>query len=133
MCKGIKRKWFAATVFFLFLICTALAQQPSLLAFKKNSWEGELTELRTIKSTKAKKGLGNALLTIYQKHISAVIAADCLYALSCSRYSREAINKYGLVSGVLLTADRLTRCAFSCSKDIPHNKFNKDGLAEDNP
>ena len=73
------------------------------------------------------------MLNVYQKHISILISADCLYTLSCSRYSREVVNKHGLILGVLLSADRLSRCAFFCSKDIPQYKINNDGFAEDNP
>lgn len=109
------------------------AQTNKLLALKMEVYQRELSETKTAKQAKKKKGIGNALLTVYQKHISALIAADCLYSLSCSRYSRESINKYGFARGVLLTADRLTRCSFFCGKDIPEYKFNPDGLAEDNP
>jgi len=95
-----------------------------------------MRELETANSkgpVKKKRGIGNAMLSVYQKHISVLISADCLYTLSCSRYSREAINKYGMIKGVLLTADRLTRCSFAAGKDIPNSKFDDNGLAEDNP
>ena len=109
------------------------AQSDQLFILKKEKLFEELNTYTSSQSAKKKKGLGNALLTVYQKHISILISADCLYSLSCSRYSREAINKYGIIKGVLLTADRLNRCSFASSKDIPQSKFNEDGLAEDNP
>lgn len=80
-----------------------------------------------------KRGLGNLLLNLYQTHISVQISADCLYSLSCSRYSRVVVNRKGLLLGVLLSADRLSRCSSFCAKDIPERKYNDDGLVEDNP
>lgn len=52
----------------------------------------------------------NGSLTGYQKIISPQISADCLYELSCSRFSRAAIQEFGIVKGIALTADRLSRC-----------------------
>ena len=52
----------------------------------------------------------NGALTGYQKVISPQISADCLYELSCSRFSRSAIQEFGIFKGVALTADRLSRC-----------------------
>lgn len=121
--------------FFILLIIFSFgyanAQYNSLARFKQEQLEKESAV--TSESIKKKKGIGNFLLSLYQGHISAIIAADCLYVPSCSRYSRQAINNYGLVKGVLLTADRLTRCAAFCGKDIPDRNFNEDGLATDNP
>lgn len=65
--------------------------------------------MKTDAVVKKKRGIGNALLNVYQKHISVLISAECLYSLSCSRYSREALNKYGFFPGILLSADRITR------------------------
>jgi putative component of membrane protein insertase Oxa1/YidC/SpoIIIJ protein YidD len=52
----------------------------------------------------------NGALTGYQKVISPQISADCLYELSCSRFSRVAIQEFGVFKGIALTADRLSRC-----------------------
>jgi uncharacterized protein len=52
----------------------------------------------------------NGALTGYQKVISPQISADCLYELSCSRFSRTAIQEFGIAKGIALTADRLSRC-----------------------
>jgi putative component of membrane protein insertase Oxa1/YidC/SpoIIIJ protein YidD len=49
-------------------------------------------------------------LTFYQKVVSSQLATGCLYETSCSRFSRKALNEFGLVKGVFLTADRLSRC-----------------------
>ncbi|MFN8346485.1 MAG: membrane protein insertion efficiency factor YidD [Spirosomataceae bacterium] len=52
----------------------------------------------------------NGALTGYQKVISPQISADCLYELSCSRFSRGAIQEFGIFKGIALTADRISRC-----------------------
>ncbi len=127
-------KSFMLFIFLLLFTNTFYAQNNSLAALKKDVLLKELGGYVKEDQTKKKKhGIGNALLTLYQKRISVLISADCLYSLSCSRFSREAINKCGFLPGILLTADRLTRCSFFCGKDIPESKFNEDGLALDNP
>ncbi len=50
------------------------------------------------------------LLTFYQKVASPQLSANCIFEVSCSRFSRELIAEFGLVKGVALTADRLARC-----------------------
>jgi len=84
-------------------------------------------------STYNTKGAGNLLLTFYQKYISRQISADCIFKPSCSRYSRECINKYGLLKGMLMTGDRLTRCNGFSARDIPFFKFKEDGYVYDLP
>ncbi len=126
---------FPRILFYLFILMvpSVFSQSNNFIALKKQAFINELGSVKPQTVIKKKKGLGNALLTVYQKHISVLISADCVYALSCSRYSREALNKHGFAAGVLLSADRLSRCSFMCSKDIPSYKFNEEGLAEDNP
>jgi len=79
------------------------------------------------------KGIGNILLTFYQRFISRQISADCIFHPSCSRYSRACINKYGLILGVLMTGDRLTRCNSFSSRDIPQYKINQNDYVDDAP
>ena len=116
------------------LICSEkyMAQAGRVVSAKHSLLEQELIRIEPEKPSN-RRGLANALLTFYQRHISALISAECLYTLSCSRFSRKAIHTHGLVKGVLLTADRLSRCAGFCGKDIPDYKINEEGLAEDNP
>jgi putative component of membrane protein insertase Oxa1/YidC/SpoIIIJ protein YidD len=49
-------------------------------------------------------------LYLYQKIFSEQISAQCEFERSCSNFSLAAIQEFGLVKGVCLTADRLTRC-----------------------
>lgn len=51
-----------------------------------------------------------ALLRFYQLVISPTKGLYCPMYPSCSHYSVEAIQRYGLLLGLLMTADRLHRC-----------------------
>jgi putative component of membrane protein insertase Oxa1/YidC/SpoIIIJ protein YidD len=50
------------------------------------------------------------LIKLYQIVISSQDITACNFTPSCSRFAREAIQKGGLVKGVLLGGDRLMRC-----------------------
>ena len=54
--------------------------------------------------------LGSDLLLLWQNTISGKDGSHCPYYPSCSRYSRVAVENYGLALGVIMTADRLSRC-----------------------
>ena len=51
-----------------------------------------------------------SLLYVYQKFISPQFATNCPYEVSCSEFSKVAIRRYGILKGIFLTSDRLTRC-----------------------
>ena len=46
----------------------------------------------------------------YQKYISPRLGANCKYLPTCSQYALEAVERYGLVKGGLLSAWRVLRC-----------------------
>lgn len=50
------------------------------------------------------------LMYVYQRSISVQIGAACPYEISCSSFSKQCIERYGIFKGIPLTADRLTRC-----------------------
>lgn len=50
---------------------------------------------------------GYAWLRFYQKYLSSAGTTRCPMVPSCSSYSMLAINKHGLLKGVVMTADRL--------------------------
>lgn len=49
-------------------------------------------------------------LFLYQNILSPQFSANCLYSPSCSEFSKQSIQKYGLLKGILLSADRVMRC-----------------------
>ena len=76
----------------------------------------------------------NGALTGYQKVISPQISADCLYELSCSRFSRVAIQEFGIFKGIALTADRISRCNRVAATSIELLRINmQTGKVVDTP
>ena len=49
-------------------------------------------------------------IQFYQSWISPVRGIECGFRPSCSHYSRLSIQEQGPVIGLMMTADRLTRC-----------------------
>lgn len=50
------------------------------------------------------------LIRFYQKFISPVLPDSCIYIPTCSQYTVEAIEKYGVVKGCWLGFRRILRC-----------------------
>lgn len=50
------------------------------------------------------------LLTLYQAYISSQDHDKCPYDPSCSVYMFKAIKKEGLIKGLIMGSDRLSRC-----------------------
>jgi putative membrane protein insertion efficiency factor len=46
----------------------------------------------------------------YQNFISSQQYNVCAFEPSCSHYGQQAVKKYGFISGLIVTADRLQRC-----------------------
>ena len=66
------------------------------------------------------------MLKFYSRVMSQQLSADCAFDLTCSRFSYRAIGRYGIVKGVLLTADRLTRCHKFISHETVPILFNNN-------
>ena len=46
----------------------------------------------------------------YQKLISPMLGAHCKYYPSCSEYAVQAVQRYGILRGLVLAGWRLLRC-----------------------
>ncbi|SNZ06657.1 hypothetical protein SAMN06265182_0751 [Persephonella hydrogeniphila] len=57
-------------------------------------------------------------MKLYQKIISPLYPASCRYYPSCSQYSIEAVEKYGIVKGSIKALWRILRC----------NPFSRGGI-----
>ena len=62
------------------------------------------------------KLVATGLIRLYQKFISSQDGPTCSFSPSCSRFGMACIQEYGVLRGVLLTADRLIRCNGSQSR-----------------
>ena len=56
------------------------------------------------------KILGIYLIKIYQKFLSPLIPARCIYHPTCSEYSLRALEKYGFIRGIYKSIKRILRC-----------------------
>jgi len=50
------------------------------------------------------------LLRLYQKWISPLWEPRCRFYPTCSQYALEAVTKYGVAKGLLLSILRISRC-----------------------
>jgi putative membrane protein insertion efficiency factor len=51
-----------------------------------------------------------ALIRVYQLTLSKVLPPSCRFEPSCSHYTYEAIDKYGLIKGGWMGFKRILRC-----------------------
>lgn len=65
-------------------------------------------------------------LSVYQAVISPQLYGRCIYNLSCSNFSKVAIHEFGLIKGVIISADRLMRCNSKARRESPLYLFNPD-------
>jgi len=56
------------------------------------------------------KSLTLALLRVYKRWISPLFPPSCRYVPTCSESALEAVERYGAVRGVALSAWRVLRC-----------------------
>jgi uncharacterized protein len=70
-------------------------------------------------------------MLFYQYIVAPQFFRYCLYERSCSNFSKKAIEEFGLVKGVFLSADRLLRCNVLAMDEI--SSFDYYGYAIDEP
>jgi putative membrane protein insertion efficiency factor len=58
----------------------------------------------------APRSLVVVLLRLYQRGISPAFGPRCRYYPSCSEYAVQAVQRFGILRGLLLAAWRLLRC-----------------------
>lgn len=46
----------------------------------------------------------------YQHAISPQLSRHCPYEITCSNFSKQAVQEFGIVKGIFLSADRILRC-----------------------
>jgi uncharacterized protein len=74
------------------------------------------------------------LLWFYKSVVSEQLASQCGFVPSCSRFSYQAIHELGLIKGIFLTADRLTRCnGFPELESPPYLIDDKNAKVKDSP
>ena len=56
------------------------------------------------------KKLAQGLIRLYQMTISRVMPSNCRFTPTCSQYTYEAIDRFGLLKGIWMGAKRIARC-----------------------
>ena len=59
---------------------------------------------------KALRALVVMPIKLYQRLISPAVGARCKYYPSCSEYAAQAIQRFGILRGLVLAGWRLLRC-----------------------
>ena len=60
------------------------------------------------------------LINLYKKYISCIFhhfGIDCKFYPTCSEYTKQAVEKYGVIKGIFIGIKRILRC----------NPFSKGG------
>lgn len=57
-------------------------------------------------------------INFYQKYISVYTPKTCKYYPTCSEYTKQAVDKYGIIKGSILGIIRILKC----------NPFSKGGI-----
>jgi len=50
------------------------------------------------------------LINIYQKYISGIFGKKCRFYPTCSEYTKQAIDKYGIIKGSFKGLKRILKC-----------------------
>jgi putative membrane protein insertion efficiency factor len=56
------------------------------------------------------KTIALALIRFYKRWISIILPSSCRFYPSCSQYTYQAIEKYGVLRGGWLGVRRISRC-----------------------
>ena len=78
--------------------------------------------------------LAKGAMLLYQNVLSPQLSKACPYEITCSNFSKQAIQKFGIFKGVFLSADRITRCNRIALLDVHLRNINpENGAIIDNP
>jgi uncharacterized protein len=70
----------------------------------------------------------------YQKLVSEQLARSCPYEITCSNFSKQAIQDFGVFKGLFISADRILRCNRIGLLDVPPSSINPStGAITDSP
>ena len=120
----------------VFWVGVAQAQNQDLALLRAHS---EAQHSHTEEAAREKTGfrpgkmLLNGALTVYQSLFSRQLSTQCIYELSCSRFSREAVKTWGPLKAIVLSADRITRCNRIHYAETSKLQQNKEGKLVDTP
>ena len=126
---SVRRIFFIFCVLCSFIILSpTFAGEASDLAFIRKANPITIPKPKEIvrfnpQETSELKLAATGLIRLYQKFISSQDGPTCAFTPSCSHFGMACIQEYGVLRGVLLTADRLLRCNGSQSRH-----YHKDNM-----
>lgn len=50
------------------------------------------------------------IIKFYQIIISPLLPSTCRYSPTCSEYTKQCLNKYGIIKGSFLSSKRIIKC-----------------------
>ena len=111
-------------LFVIFFVSPTFASETADLAFIRKvnpmmSSKAQGDVRFNPQQTSELKIVATGLIRLYQKFISSQDGPTCNFHPTCSRFGMACIQEYGVVRGILLTADRLLRCNGSQSRYYP--------------
>jgi putative component of membrane protein insertase Oxa1/YidC/SpoIIIJ protein YidD len=127
MMAGLAKRFRESTIvsvfFWIVMIGSVSAQvdfptDSSLLANygKKNLKPGTATHMQNLHYRH--KTVLKLFLGLYKTVLSDQISANCEFVPSCSSFSWLALDEFGFLKALLLTADRLARCNGNAQSEI---------------
>ena len=66
--------------------------------------------VRTLSASRWPRQVGAAVIRGYQRFVSPAFPPRCRFSPSCSQYTLEAVERYGLVLGSWYGFKRLAKC-----------------------
>jgi putative component of membrane protein insertase Oxa1/YidC/SpoIIIJ protein YidD len=87
---------------------SARAAGPNWIGF--NPSPGPAPRDTSLRAISPGQILAKPLFHLYQKELATSKGQTCPMVPSCSEYGRLAVIRYGFVTGVLMSADRIHRC-----------------------
>lgn len=67
------------------------------------------------------------LMFLYQNVLSEQISTTCTYEVSCSEYTKLAIQKYGILKGSLIGVHQLSSCTPGAKKEHCKHVISSEG------
>lgn len=52
----------------------------------------------------------SSAISFYQRHVSPLKKPSCRFYPTCSEYTRQAVERYGVIRGIAMGTRRVMRC-----------------------
>ena len=98
----------------LAVVCLLVSAAPAVCSEAAMKGPGAMIHRHSVgdpgPETSAVKLAFLGAIDLYRSRISPIQGQRCGFYPTCSAFGRQAVSEYGALQGVLMTADRLTRC-----------------------